>query len=518
MDQNIEDLVKTTTRGSLILLAGQVSSTFILALGMLLVARFLGDSAYGSFNKAQSVVQIGFLIINLGINNALIKYLAQYRHEGKHGYLRVLIEAGIILNITVSILLTLIVYLISGYVANNIYHDPSQEFFIKYLSIGIIGQAFVNLANGITVGYERMELRSAIQLCYSFVKSMVSPVLVYLGFGVMGAVLGHTAPILLSGIVGAIFIVFLYRKERSAEIPISHLEAMKMILGYGFPLYLSILLGGILPHVYTTLLGIWETDSQIGNYSVVLNFSVLLSFVTIPISTTIFPLFSKLEKNWKQLSFLYRNAVKYSTLFGYPIIFTIMSLADQIINILFQDRFIYASNYLRIYMLTFTFIGVGSVCNGSLLSSQKRTDLIFQSTLARFIVSLPLSLFAISRFGVVGLLGTYFVSTGINTLIDYYNVKRVFDFSINWTFFYKIFILSILSSFIVYQLVTILVLHPWIELLLGGFTSVFIYLIGLLALKALNVNDFGYLKQICSSFGPLSPVVRWLIDILIKFS
>ena len=109
MDKNIEDLVKTTTRGSLILFLGQISSTFILAFGMLLVARFLGEANYGSFNKAQSVVQIAFLVMNLGVSSAMTKFIAQFRHEGKKGYIKVFIEAGTILNIIVASILTIIV-------------------------------------------------------------------------------------------------------------------------------------------------------------------------------------------------------------------------------------------------------------------------------------------------------------------------------------------------------------------------------------------------------------------------
>ncbi len=299
MDKNIEDLVKTSTRGSLILLVGQLSSTLILATGMLLVARFLGPVKFGSFNIAQSVVHIAVLLMNLGVQPAMVKYLAQFRHEEKDGYLRVFIESGLLITAFVSILLTIIVYFSSGFIANEIFNEPGQEIYIKYLSIGILGTAFSNIAQGITVGYERMELRSSITIIYSFVKSVVSPVLVYIGLGTLGAILGHISPLLLSGAVGLFFIITIYRNQKSIESSISHFDAVKMILTYGFPLYLSSLLGGILPQIYTALLGVWETKEKIGNYSVALNFSVLLSFVTLPISTTIFPLFSQLEKKSK---------------------------------------------------------------------------------------------------------------------------------------------------------------------------------------------------------------------------
>ena len=526
MDKNIEDLVRVTTRGSLILLIGQISSTLILAFGVLIVARILGPTDFGSFNKAQSVVQIAVLVINLGVHQAMIKYLAQFRYEGKTDHLRIFIEAGVIITAFTSILSTFLVYSLSGRIANDIFNEAEQEIFIKYLSISIIGQAFSTLAQGITVGYERMELRSIISVSYSFVKSIVSPILVFIGLGTLGAVLGHTSPILLSGALGLVIIFFIHRNQISDGILITHTHAIKTILKYGFPLYLSSLLSGLLPQFYITMLGSWETtkyslteiNDLIGNYSVVLNFGVLLSFVTLPIGTTIFPLFSKLEHNKNELEFLYRNAVKYSTLLGYPIIFIIIALSKQIITVLFNDRYVFAPYYLRIYMLTFLLIGLGSVCNGSLLSGQNRNDVNFKSTLCKFIVSLPLSYYAIQRHGVVGLLYTYFISAFINTGINLLYIYRIFKFKINYKFLIKIITISTISCFSVYILFNTLIINPWIELFFGGFLFLFIYLTGILLLSALTKQDYNYLKKISDTFGSISKIVIFLLDLMSRFS
>ncbi len=518
MDEKIEDMVKTTTRGSLMILAGQISSTIVLAIGMLFVAKLLGPSNYGSFNKAQSVVQIAFLVMNLGISSAMTKFLAQYRHENKPGTLKVLIETGLLLNIFVSILLTAIVYSISGYVANNVFNEPEQQQYIRYLSISIIGQSIMTHSFGVTVGYERMGLRSIQSFFYSFLKSVISPILVFIGYGTLGAIMGHISPILLSGLLGLVFIWLIYRKESNAEPDFTHFEAARMILSYGFPIYLTVLLSGSLPHLYTTLLGMWVSNESIGNYSVTLNFSVLLSFVTIPIGTSIFPLFSKLEENHEELGFLYKNAVKYSTLFGYPISFTIMALADQIISVLFQDQYIYAAHFLRVYMLTFIFIGFGMVCNSPLLNSQKRTDATFRATLVRFVIAIPTSLVLIYRMGVIGLLTTLIIGGGVNTLFNLYSVRRIFGFGIDTKFLAKNLAISLTSFGVVYFAFKTLILNPWVELMAGGVLSVTIYLIGFVVLKAFSKQDYVNLRRLSGSFGPLKPLVRRLVDILARLS
>lgn len=518
MDEKIGDMVKKTTRGGLILLVGQIVSTFILAFGMMFVARLLGAPQYGKFNAAQSVVQIASLIIYLGIQPALVKYVAQYRHEKKHGHLKVLIEAGIILSLITGITMSLIIYSLSDFIANNLYNAPEQAIYIKYLSLGLIGQSLIQISMGITTGHERMEMRTTINFVYSIIKSVASPILVFIGLGTLGAVLGHALPQFIAGLFGLVLIIFLYREVPQDDTKLSHLDAMKLLLNYGWPIYLSSLLGGSLPHLYTTLVARWADFTLTGNYSAALNFGVLMSFVSIPIGTAIFPLFSKLDNSTKDLGFLYRNAVKYSTLFGYPVAFTIMALADQFITIVFENSFPFAANYLRLYMLTFTFIGVGSICNVPLLNSQKKTTTIFRTTVTRFIFAVPLSLLLISRFHVTGLLTTLFLMGGLNTLLNYKAIRNFFDFHIDYTFLSKILGLSIVSFACVYSFVTYLSLNQWIELVSGGILSMLIYLIGFILLKIFSVQDLNYLKKLGSGFGPLSPLVSIFTEFMLKFA
>jgi O-antigen/teichoic acid export membrane protein len=518
LDEKIGDMVKKTTRGGLILLVGQIVSTFILAFGMMFVARLLGAQQYGKFNAAQSVVQIAALIISLGIQPALVKYVAQFRHEKKYGHLKVLLEAGIMLSLITGISMSIIIYSLSDFIANNLYNAPEQAIYIKYLSLGLIGQSLIQISMGITTGYERMEMRTTVNFVYSIIKSIASPILVYVGLGTLGAVLGHALPQFTAGLFGLVLIVFLYRGIPRVDVEFSHHEAMKLLLSYGWPIYLSSLLGGSLPHLYTTLVARWADFALTGNYSAALNFGVLMSFVSIPIGTAIFPLFSKLDNSTDDLGFLYRNAVKYSTLFGYPVAFSIMALADQLVTIVFENSFPFAAYYLRLYMLAFTFIGIGSICNVPLLNSQKKTTTIFRTTVTRFIFAVPLSILLISRYHVTGLLTTILLMGGLNSILNYRAIRSFFDFSIDFTFLAKMLGISVISVVCVYSFVTYLSINQWIELVSGGILSLLIYLLGFIILRIFSVQDLNYLKKLGSGFGPMSPLVNSLAELLLRYA
>ena len=518
MGENLDDLVKQTTRGSLILLLGQVSSTLVLAVGMLLVANLLGAQSFGKFNMAQSIVSMASLFIGLGIRPSMIKYISQYRFEGKNDRIRVLIETGLLISLISSGFATLIVYSLSDFIANQIYNQPEQAVFIRYLSMGIIGTSMMTLAMGVTVGYERMKLRSILNIVYSFLKSISSPVLIYLGFGVLGAIYGHFAPVLLSGFLGTGFMIILRRNEAPAADDFTHIDALKMILVFGFPIYLTTLFNGIIPQLFITILGTSVSDVVVGNYAAALNFSVLLSFVTLPIGTTIFPLFSKLENNMSDLGFLYRNSVRYSTLFAYPIVVMIMAMADPIITALFGVKYPLAPNFLRYYMLLSVIIGIGSVSNTPLLNSQKKASYNLKSTILRFVVATPLSLLIIPRYGVPGLLVIMFIGNFVNSLYNLMVIRKLFNFTIDWKFLVKNLAISGTIYPVVYMLTDFLNVNVWIELVLGGSISVTIYIFGLILTKALTLKDYQFLRRMSRSFGPLASLFTKFFDLLIRFA
>ena len=209
LDQDLGGILKQSAKGSFILMLGQILSTIILAIGVLIVANLLIPGDFGLLNTAMAPVSIAMIFQDMGVNSALIKYISQNRYEKKRGHLKVILESGLILTFITSFMLAGIVYTFSGFLAERVYGIPELGPLIRYLSFLIIGQSFLTTAYGITVGYERMELRSGLQIFYSFMKSIAAPLLVYIGYGIFGAILGEIVPVLITGGLGLFFVLLI---------------------------------------------------------------------------------------------------------------------------------------------------------------------------------------------------------------------------------------------------------------------------------------------------------------------
>ncbi|MEM2960849.1 MAG: oligosaccharide flippase family protein, partial [Candidatus Bathyarchaeia archaeon] len=111
MSTDLNDIAKASARGSFFLFLGKASSTIIMAIASVLVARLLGPENYGLYIIA--MIPSSFLITfsNFGISSALIKFCAQFHSERKNKKVVSLIKTGIIFNLIFSILLVLVLLL-----------------------------------------------------------------------------------------------------------------------------------------------------------------------------------------------------------------------------------------------------------------------------------------------------------------------------------------------------------------------------------------------------------------------
>ena len=513
LDRDLSKMLQRSARGSLILIVGQLVSTLITALGTIIVARFLGSAKFGIISIANIPISMALLFVNNGVSQALMKFLAQYRHENQHQNLKTMALAGFLLNLTVSSALTVLVYALSGYLANQVFHEPELQLLIQVLSFSIFAHALVNMSYAVFVGYERMVLRSLTNITYSILKSVLAPLLVLLGYGAFGAAIGNTAPLLISGLIGLALVMFIVSKEEKEDSSLPLSEAVRTIIAFSYPLFFSSLIGG-LNQVFNFLLPLYVEPSVIGNFSAALNFTVLVSFFTAPISTALFPLFSKLEQSEDgALRMVFQNAVKYMSLVTFPITTAIIALSPQIIQALYESSYMQAPFFMKLHMLNFYFIGVGAMTVRNLLTSQKQTQTTFRMTLTQILIGLPLGVYLIPRYGVVGFIATSLVSTKLGLFYGLWWVRRHFRFSVNWAASFKILIAAAVS----YAVTTIYLgsvdLNVWVELLSGGVLLMLVYAVLIPFIGAIDRKDVHNIRSITGNFGPLSYLIRFLLGV-----
>ena len=492
---------------------GQVVSIFVQFLGIIFVARVLGAASFGILSIAYIPISLATIAMNIGINSALVKYISQYRFDDKPHIRRVLIETGLSINITVGIIFTSITYFSSNFIADSIFNQPELAPLIKLYSFTLLGQTLFNTANSILIGYERMGLKNLIDILNSVLRSIAGPVLVFLGWGAIGAVYGNVVSIIGAGLVGFIMVVAIWRSEPKSSDGFNNIECAKLMLLYGYPLFFSGLFSGVTPNITNFLLALYVSPTHIGNYQAATRFGVLVTFFTVPISTVMFPLFSKLENQIDALRAVFVDSIKYLGLIIYPITAVVIALASEIISVLYGQGYPYAETYLKLSMLGFITIGLGSISTSNIIVI-KNTRIIFLQSILNFALTIPLGIILIPRIGVPGLIISGIIGSLPGFIYGLNWIHKNHQITPDYTTALKTIVAAAISGLITNLYTNIVKLNPWVLLITGGTLFLITYITSVLLLKTLKLQDLNNLENITRNLGPLSPTIKRILELL----
>lgn len=267
-------------------------STFIQILYTPIMLRLLGQSEYGLYTLANSV--IGYLgVLDFGLGNAIVRYTAKYRalndKQGEENLNGMLI-------IVYSIIAAMVIG--AGYIiVNNVEHIFSNSLSIKEQSTMkiLIMIMVVNLAislpfgifGAIVTAYERFTFQKVLSILRSIVNPFIMLPLLFMGYKSVGMIVATT-------VINIVYIcvnMYYCFKVLNIKIKINNIEfsLFKEIFGYSFYVFLNM----IVDKIYwstdqlilgvvsgTTMVSIYAIGSQINAYY--MQFSTAISGVFLP--------------------------------------------------------------------------------------------------------------------------------------------------------------------------------------------------------------------------------------------
>ncbi|MFH2110720.1 MAG: oligosaccharide flippase family protein [Candidatus Bathyarchaeota archaeon] len=514
--EGLNEAVRGSARGSLLLMVGQVASTVVSALTVMAVARLLGPENYGVVTVVMVPIGLALLIQDLGVNTALTRFTALLRREGRLGDIRVLVRVGLTFKAAVAGTIALGYWAGAGTIASFYLQRPELEGLIRVVSLSVLGEALMTAVQAVLVGHEMMGYRSFTQVLWTVLRGSTSITLVWIGFGPLGHLVANTAAPFATAAVALIVLLSTLKKD-GGETHLTSLEALRIILGFSLPLYGATLVGGGLTQIQNLLMTLHVPNSVIGNYSAAVNFGVLISFFTVPIATVLFPLFSRLPRGSPELSTVFRNSVKYTTFITLPVALCLVALSEAVIAVVYGGGYPLAAVFMKVYLILFLFEGIGGLSLGNLVVGVGEAKVALAANLLTVLVGAPMSLVLIPLYGIWGLLATLIVAPRVGALFMLWWVWKSLGFTVDWGASLRLYVAG-LAAFLTASLALIFTgISGWAAILLGGGLFAASYLITVPALGALRKSDLDDLSTITDVSGPLKLPLTLVLTIMVRF-
>jgi O-antigen/teichoic acid export membrane protein len=513
-------MAKVSAKGGFHLLWGLVVSTVISAVATIVIAKLLGPDNMGLYAIAVAAPNLIATFRDWGVNYAMVKYSAQYNSENNVSKIRSIFVSGIFFELILGLALSIFSIAISGFLA-DIFQRPAITQLIQIASLFILSGALVNASTAAFTGMERMHLNSIMLIVQSLVKTGLIIGLVILGLGTLGAVVGFSIAVLVAGITGLLLVYTIYTslpKQSDGKLELG--ATIRTMVKYGFPISIGAILTGFLTQFYSYVMAIFVTDnSSIGNYSVALNFVVLITFFATPVTTMLLPAFSKLDhqKDHDILRNVFQYSVKYSALIVVPVTIMVMALSQPAIGTIFQNSYVEAPLYLALSSVVYIFSALGSLSINSLINSQGDTKYNLKLSILTVVLGFPLSFIFISQFGIIGLIFTTIIVTVPPLLLSLRFIRQRYNVSVDWFSSVKILFSSGIAGILTYLLISWLPFSSPIQLTIGVVVFVVAFLLIAVITQTINRNDLATIRQIAGGLGPLQKPLFAILNVLEKF-
>jgi O-antigen/teichoic acid export membrane protein len=510
-------MARVSVKGGFNLLWGLVVSTVISSLGAIFTANLLGDTNYGVYTIAMAAPNLISTFRDWGVTVAMVKYTAQYSAEDKAFKIRSILAGGIFFETVLGLVLAAVAFLLSGFLA-SLYSLPNITTLIEIASFTILTGALFSTAQAAFTGMERMEFSSVALIVQAVIKTTVVPVLVIFGLGPLGAVIGSTIASLVAGLIASLLMWWLYKNlPKPTNNTLEIRAAIKAMFNYGFPVSIATIIATFQTQFYSFILPIFVAPDLIGNYGVASTFVVLITFFAAPVSTMLFPAFSKLDpqKDRETLKNVFQFSIKYASLLVVPAAAIVMALAKPGISILFP-KFSAAPQFLALLAIHYLYVVFGNLSVMNLINGQGQTRFHLKLSLITFGIGFPLSIVLISRFGILGLIVTT-LTAGVPSLIVALRwLKKQYDVTVDWGSSARILLSGCTASAITYALITQLAFSNLIALVAGAIVFLFIFLIAIILTGAITQIDIDTIRETMTLITSLRRLTNYVLNIIEK--
>lgn len=515
------EMAKVSAKGSFDMLWGLIVSTVIMSIGTIFIARLLGPNQYGLYTVILSVPLFIGIFRDFAVNSAMVKFTAQFRAEGRMDEVRSVFLSGIIFELAAGLTLSILSFLLANFIASSVFNRPTIALYIQIASFSILATGLVNAATAAFTGCEKMTPNSIMIICQSIFKTALIIALVIIGLGAPGATAGYAAGTFIAGLIGIALIWTTYRRLPKPFFHEHHIKAyLTAMITYCLPLSFATIILTLYPQFFTFLLPIHYKTSNvmIGNYGIAVNFVVLITFFATPITTMVFPAFSKFDaqKDKKELQNAFTGSVKYASLLVVPITALVMCLAKPGVAAIFGTAYASAALFLALLAIQYLYTAFGNLSLRPFLWAQGQNGYNLKMAILTGVIAFIFGYFAIMHFGVIGLIAATLIASVPSTLFGLRFVKKNYGVTVDWASSGRIMFSSAVAGFATFGAVSLLKFSSWVELIIGLIIFVIIIIPVAILTKSINRADIKNLRDMTSGFGAVGKLTNTFLNIIEK--
>lgn len=341
MDEEDAKNLEKMASGGAILILGAFATKAIMYFYRILVAQQLGTEAYGILTQGLAVFWITMTLSTLGIASGIQRHVSDYLGKERKEKIPGVLWASLTTSIPFSLISATILFLSADLIALKVFSEPGLSTVIRIFALAVPFEMLYNNGASLTMAFREMRYITYVDKIYRSLATFgLTVLLIYLGYGLEGAIIAQFAAMVTSALLMLYFAQFkvfpFLRRKFEWE---GH--ERKKLLSYSWPIFLSGVVGLSTSWADTVLLGYFSVSATVGVYNAAMPTANILSMFASQISNVLFPTVSEYYgKGEKEKSVeLASISLKWIYFFTFPGLLMMFLYPTQILNLLFGKEY-----------------------------------------------------------------------------------------------------------------------------------------------------------------------------------
>ena len=385
-------------RQSIVSLVWQVALTAIGFVSTIYIAHAAGASVLGGYFLFLAYLNIIDQIANGGFGEAAIKRISEGEEQDAY------FSAFVVLrSFFVTLVIIILIALRSHFVDLN--DAGIFTWLILALIVGLFSWA---VSSGIS-GRGKIGIAETARFMNNLSRVIVQVIAVFLGYGVMGLAGGFVVGILIGSLVQLRFFDLHF-----VRFEWRHIKSLAT-----FSLWVFLISTGVT--VFSTvdivMIGYYLNNSDVGVYRVILQFTLLTTFATVALRSTLYPRVSRWSKTKENrlIEESLARAITYSLVLAIPMSMGGFLLGDKLLYYLYGAEF--EQGYMTMIVLFMVqIVNIFSFFFTTYLTALDNLKDLFKVTVVAVLANVALNASLIPIIGILGAAIATFITMGLNAV------------------------------------------------------------------------------------------------------
>lgn len=494
------DFLEKIATGAGIFFIGIFISKILGYLYRLIVAR-IGPEEYGLLALGFAIVGITVTLSVIGLDSGTLRYVSFYKGKKDEARIKGILSTSLKIGLFLSFVFGFLMFIFSNWIAVNLFHNIKLSFILKAFAFTVPFYSVSRILLSALRAFQKIKyVVYAQNIMENIVKVVLTVILVYLGYGLFGAVIAYLISVM---VMSFLVVYFLQKIFPIFKAKLKSIFLTKELISYSWPLMITGLLGLIVGWTDTIMIGYFRSAYEVGIYNAALPTAALMLIVPTALLCLFTPIATELLAKKKELELkqTYKTTMKWIFYINFPVFLLLIFFSRQILGLMFGSVYATGASALSILVFGYLFNSVFLTAQ-NILEVIKRSKLILFNTLIAAISNVLLNLYLIPRYGIVGgAIGTGFslILFGFLCWFESCILKKMQPITKHYI---KPIIAGAVAIFLVYKLMQILFVKvPLYGLILMAILFFVIYLMLLVLFKGFSIEDRKILRDIEGKIG-----------------